>query len=200
VTHTGFDVQYLWGKIWKTSENWFKFYRFFPHYRMFPYLCTMILKRMRLTVIIILFLLLFNMSFLQLSTFNAYNCGQAAKTNIKIFEYRMDCIICVQCHFLQHSFLSPLPHVPLSLHYDLKKDAINEFGIKYWTSNPVWVTFQEHGSSFYERPISKFFNIEWIVSFVCNVIFYNISVNQIGSFIGTVLKKKKHSNLHMIII
>jgi hypothetical protein len=29
------------------------------------------------------------------------------------------------------SFLSPLPHVPLSLHYDLKKDAINEFGIKY---------------------------------------------------------------------
>jgi hypothetical protein len=32
------------------------------------------------------------------------------------------------------------------LHYDLKKDAINEFGIKYWTSNPVWVTFQEHGN------------------------------------------------------
>jgi hypothetical protein len=53
------------------------------------------------------------------------------------------------------TFLSPLPHVPLPftktnvLHYDLKKDAINEFGIKYWTSNPVWVTFQEHGSSFY---------------------------------------------------
>jgi hypothetical protein len=52
-------------------------------------------------------------------------------------------------------FLSPLPHVPLPftkmnvLHYDLKKDAINEFEIKYWTSNPVWVTFQEHGSSFY---------------------------------------------------
>ena len=52
-------------------------------------------------------------------------------------------------------FLSPLPHVPLPftkinvLHYDLKKDAINEFWIKYWTSNPVWVTFQEHGSSFY---------------------------------------------------
>jgi hypothetical protein len=41
------------------------------------------------------------------------------------------------------TFLSPLPHVPLPftktnvLHYDLKKDAINEFGIKYWTSNPV---------------------------------------------------------------
>jgi hypothetical protein len=29
------------------------------------------------------------------------------------------------------TFLSPLPHVPLSLHYDFKKDAINEFGIKY---------------------------------------------------------------------
>ena len=29
------------------------------------------------------------------------------------------------------------------------KDAINEFGIKYWTSNPVWVRFQEHESSFY---------------------------------------------------
>ena len=53
------------------------------------------------------------------------------------------------------TFLSPLPHVPLPftktnvLHYDLKKDAINEFGIKYWTSNPGWVTFQEHGSFFY---------------------------------------------------
>jgi hypothetical protein len=53
------------------------------------------------------------------------------------------------------TFLSPLPHVPLPftktnvLHYDLKKDAINKFGIKYWTSNPVWVKFQEHGSSFY---------------------------------------------------
>jgi hypothetical protein len=35
------------------------------------------------------------------------------------------------------TFLSPLLHVPLPvtktnvLHYDLKKDAINEFGIKY---------------------------------------------------------------------
>ena len=43
-----------------------------------------------------------------------------------------------------------------------------------------------------QRPISKFLNIEWIVSFVCNAIFYNISVNQVGSFIGTVLKKKKN--------
>jgi len=52
------------------------------------------------------------------------------------------------------TFLSSLPHVPLPftktnvLHYDLKKDAINEFGIKLWTSIPVWVTFQEHGSPF----------------------------------------------------
>ena len=36
------------------------------------------------------------------------------------------------------------------LHNGLKKDAINEFGIKYWTSNPVWVKFQEHGNSFYK--------------------------------------------------
>jgi hypothetical protein len=48
------------------------------------------------------------------------------------------------------TFLSPLPFTKTNvLHYDLKKDAINEFGIKYWTSNPVWVTFQEHGSSFH---------------------------------------------------
>jgi hypothetical protein len=49
-------------------------------------------------------------------------------------------------------FLFPLPHVPLPftktnvLHNDLKKDAINDFGIKYWTWNHVRVTFQEHGS------------------------------------------------------
>jgi hypothetical protein len=30
------------------------------------------------------------------------------------------------------------------LHNDLKKHAINELRIKYWTSNPVWVKFQEH--------------------------------------------------------
>jgi len=52
-------------------------------------------------------------------------------------------------------FLSPLPHVPPTfhktnlLHNDLKKDAINEFGIKYWTFYPVRFKFQEHGSSFY---------------------------------------------------
>jgi hypothetical protein len=34
-------------------------------------------------------------------------------------------------------------------HNDLKKDGFNEFGLKYWTSNPVWVNFQEHVSSFY---------------------------------------------------
>ena len=48
------------------------------------------------------------------------------------------------------TFLSPLPHVPLpSTKWTccttiLKKDAINECGIKYWTSNPVWVKFQEY--------------------------------------------------------
>jgi hypothetical protein len=42
----------------------------------------------------------------------------------------------------------PYLHKTNVLHNDLKKDAINEFGIKYRTSNPVWVTFQEHGSSF----------------------------------------------------
>jgi hypothetical protein len=31
----------------------------------------------------------------------------------------------------------------------IRRLAINEFGIKYWTSNPVWVKFQEHGRSFY---------------------------------------------------
>ena len=35
------------------------------------------------------------------------------------------------------------------MHNDLKKDAINEFGLTYWTSIPVWVNFQEHVSSFY---------------------------------------------------
>ena len=42
----------------------------------------------------------------------------------------------------------PYLHKTNVLHNDLKKDAINEFGIKYWTSNPVWVKFQEHGNSF----------------------------------------------------
>jgi hypothetical protein len=52
------------------------------------------------------------------------------------------------------TFLSPLLHVPLPftkmnvLHYDLKKDAINEFGIKYWTSNRVWVIFRNMGAPF----------------------------------------------------
>jgi hypothetical protein len=43
----------------------------------------------------------------------------------------------------------PTFHKTNVLHNDLKKDAINEFEIKYWTSNPVWVIFQEHGSFFY---------------------------------------------------
>ena len=36
---------------------------------------------------------------------------------------------------------SPTFHKTNVLHNNLKKDAINEFGIKYWTSNPVWVKF-----------------------------------------------------------
>jgi hypothetical protein len=32
------------------------------------------------------------------------------------------------------------------VHNDLKKDSINEFGLTYWTSIPVWVNFQEHVS------------------------------------------------------
>jgi hypothetical protein len=31
-----------------------------------------------------------------------------------------------------------------TFHKNDEKDAINEFGIKYRTSNPAWVTFQEH--------------------------------------------------------
>jgi hypothetical protein len=49
------------------------------------------------------------------------------------------------------TFLSSLPverpptfHETNVLQNDPKKDAINNFGIKYWTSNPVWVKFQEH--------------------------------------------------------
>jgi hypothetical protein len=37
---------------------------------------------------------------------------------------------------------SPIFQETNMLHNDLKKDAINEFGIKYWTSNPEWVKFQ----------------------------------------------------------
>lgn len=40
-------------------------------------------------------------------------------------------------------------HKTYMLNNNLKKDAIKEFGIKYLTSNPVWVKFSEHGSSFY---------------------------------------------------
>jgi hypothetical protein len=48
------------------------------------------------------------------------------------------------------TFLYPLLFTKRKvLHNDLKRDVINEFGIKFWTSNPEWVKFQEHGSSFY---------------------------------------------------
>jgi hypothetical protein len=42
----------------------------------------------------------------------------------------------------------PTFHKTNMLHNNLKKDAINEFGIKYWTTNPVWVIFQDMGTSF----------------------------------------------------
>jgi hypothetical protein len=64
--------------------------------------------------------------------------------------------IAICCFSTKHAALrrkntacSPTFHKTNVLHNDLKKDAINEFGIKYWTSNPVWVKFQEHGRSFY---------------------------------------------------
>ena len=47
------------------------------------------------------------------------------------------------------TFLSLLLHVPLpctKTNNDLKRMQLTS--LKYWTSNPVWVTFQEHGSSF----------------------------------------------------
>jgi hypothetical protein len=100
------------------------------------------------------------------------------------------------------TFLSPLPHVPLHftktnvLHYDRKKGAINEFGIKYWTSNPVWVTFQEHGSSFYV-------NIEEKVWFLVKKILtwkdwqwqgdYFAFWQKLGNFIETKAKKSPTS-------
>jgi cytochrome c oxidase subunit IV len=44
---------------------------------------------------------------------------------------------------------SPTFHKTSVLHNNLKKDTMNEFRIKHWTSSPVWVKFQEHGISFY---------------------------------------------------
>lgn len=35
------------------------------------------------------------------------------------------------------------------LHNGLKKDAINEFLMKYYKSSPIWVKLKEHGRSFY---------------------------------------------------
>jgi hypothetical protein len=55
---------------------------------------------------------------------------------------------------------SPTFHKTNVLHNDLKKDAINEFGIKYWTSNHVRVKFQEHGSSFYVNIEEKVWLLE----------------------------------------
>ena len=40
-------------------------------------------------------------------------------------------------------------HVLLPFTKQICCTTINKFGIKYWTSIPVWVKVQEHGSSFY---------------------------------------------------
>ena len=51
-------------------------------------------------------------------------------------------------------FLFPATTCPFTYHKtkvlynNLKKDAINKFGIKYWTSNPVGIKFQDHKCSF----------------------------------------------------
>ena len=64
-------------------------------------------------------------------------------------------------------------HKTNMLHNDLKKDAINEFGIKYWTSNPVWVKFQEG---------DKILCIFYISSAKCRirVIVFNATFNNIS--------------------
>jgi hypothetical protein len=62
---------------------------------------------------------------------------------------------------------SPTFHKTNVLHNDLKKDAINEFEIKYWTSNPVWVKFQKHGSSSYvniEEKVWLLVKKNWAIS------------------------------------
>ena len=70
-------------------------------------------------------------------------------------------------------FLSPLPHVPTFhktnvLHNDLNKDAITKFGKKYRTSNPVWVKFQVHGSSFYTNIEEKVSLVKKYQLTICN--------------------------------
>ena len=47
------------------------------------------------------------------------------------------------------SFFPLKLHVLLPFTKQICCTTINKFGIKYWISNPVWVKFQEHGSSFY---------------------------------------------------
>jgi len=50
--------------------------------------------------------------------------------------------------FFRATVCPPTFHKTNVPHNDLKKYAVNKYGIKYWTS-PVWVKFQKHGSSFY---------------------------------------------------
>lgn len=51
--------------------------------------------------------------------------------------------------FCKASRCPPTFHKTSVLHNNLKKDTMNEFRIKHWTSSPVWVKFQEHGTTFY---------------------------------------------------
>ena len=50
--------------------------------------------------------------------------------------------------FFHATICLPTFHKTNVQHNDLKKYAVNKYGIKYWTS-PVWVKFQKHGRSFY---------------------------------------------------
>jgi hypothetical protein len=43
-----------------------------------------------------------------------------------------------------------------------KKDAINEFEIEYWTSNPVLVKFPEYGNrNFFNCPLLLYYKSKW---------------------------------------
>jgi hypothetical protein len=85
------------------------------------------------------------------------------------------------------TFLSPLPHVPLPFtktNNDLKRMQLTS-GIKYWTSNPVWVTFQEHESFFYV-------NIEKKVWLLVKIRTWK-DWQKLGDFIETKAKKSPTS-------
>jgi hypothetical protein len=82
---------------------------------------------------------------------------------------------------------SPTFHKTNVLHNDLKKDAINEFGIKYWTSNPVWVKFQEHGNVNIEEKIWLLVKKMWTKTKT------SLFLQKLGDFIETKAKKSPTS-------